>query len=173
MPFRERDCNGCGGRYEVLLIGSRPAIRVSDGALAVCPECGAEGFRDVPNTSFFAVGLGGDAGVGKFYPYYDRGLGVGKNGRGVLVRDAAHRRHLLHYDTQGRKRDAPLIPVDSDSGSAKTGTWDDIADRHQAEKEKDAAVYGEFVKELQEGPNKESYHKVKEHIAAKGVTVAS
>lgn len=150
MPIRERRCNGCGSTYEVLVLGSMARIVAMTGAVGEaetlrCAKCGDGTYTEVFNTQFTPTGLGGEAGVGRFYPYYDRALGPGK---GLLVKDAKHREWLMRHEPNGTPREERLIPLDSKTDSATRGTWEDIADAEAAENEQIDNDYKAMVDQL-------------------------
>lgn len=84
---RWRWCMGCGVEYSVLehngiAIGME---REDDGT--GCPRCNNEEFLPVASIGT-GIELGGEAGVGRHYPYFDRGLGQ-------PISSAAHRRRVM------------------------------------------------------------------------------
>lgn len=163
MPIRERECAECELVYEVLSVGSRVmagelAHEMPDGEV-VCSRCHCPDFTTLFSTQVAVTGLGGDAGVGKFFPYYDRGLGTGNGGRGLLVRNAQHRRWLLDHKPSGAKRESRLIPLETNSDSGLRGTWDDIASRDESEREVHEAEYKEVIGKM-EYENREQIAKV-------------
>lgn len=171
MPTRDRKCSGCGAMYEVLVLGSMAEIHPIDPGAAVrtdgkirCTRCGSAEYTDVFNTSFTPVGLGGEAGVGRFYPYRDRALGPGPDGMGIEVRDAKHREWLMTHTPSGRVREERLIPLDTTSDSGLRGTWTDAVDYDAANNEEIDRDYSEMMDELT-ATNAEAVAKVQEHAA--------
>lgn len=178
MPIRERGCLDCEAVYQVLEIGKR--IIAHEGCVERrgkirCQRCGSVHFAPKFSADVHAVGLGGEAGVGRCFPYLDRGLGAGPDGRGVLVRDAAHRRKLAtHHEVRAPdgtshyiEREVPLIPLDhTPSESRSSGVWHDAHAKDEALAATQEAAYNEMVAEQEQGPARAEIMKAKEILAA-------
>lgn len=108
MPrIQTRRC-GCGRSYDLLEHppGEWSALDRKDIDDLSCPGCGASEHEIVIGTAT-GIQLGGDAGVSKIYPYFDRSLGV-------EVRSHQHRQWLMKNEPDGTPRQFPLVPVEGD-----------------------------------------------------------
>lgn len=169
MPTRVRRCAGvkCRTKYNVIeSVLAKPFVEGRDDDLLACPKCGSEVYVPV-----LALGrgiqLGGEGGVGKHFPYRDRGLGTAPDGGGIEVQSAAHRRHLLRYEQRWsnrqqrwieKERPERLIPME------EAPDIDGWVDRDESEREMDEAAYLDYVREMAEGPNRAEYFAAQEQI---------
>lgn len=95
MPIENRKCPD-GHRYEVLVMQGE--VCGLDADHPNCPTCGSTEFERLVGGAI-GIDLGGEAGVGKLYPYFDRGLMT-------YVKSAKHRREIC--------KARGLVPVDGD-----------------------------------------------------------
>lgn len=91
--LRRYQCGACEHRYH--LFEWRGELlsqdRLDDAENISCPECESNSRREVASD----IGrLSHKEGESKHFPHYNRGLGHGPDGRGVLVRSEAHLRQL-------------------------------------------------------------------------------
>lgn len=95
------------------------------------------------------IDLGGAAGVGRMFPYFDRALGC-------EVNSATHRRWLLTHYPDGRVREFALRPTD--------GAWcpEEEIKEEVREREADEKAYNEYIEYMTTGPDRASYHKMLE-----------
>ena len=115
-----RGCGSCGRRYEILHHRDGPGALdqpVGKEDDLSCPGCGGNSYRELIGGGQ-GIQLGGSAGQGRIYPYYDRGLGHGGDGRGVYVESAAHRQRLM--------KERGLIEASGDG-------WDEVWKKELAE----------------------------------------
>lgn len=160
MPILRRKCPVDGKVFELLSIrGVLSALDHPDLEHLGCPDCGAEG--EAILSGFLPKDLGGDAGAGRWYPYYDRGLGGGPDGRGILVRSAQHRKWLLKHHPSGAKRDIPLLPTDGDFDPEE-----ELNERTRLQEASEKA-YREQMDELEHGPNREAWGKLQDVLKDK------
>lgn len=169
MPTRVRRCAGvkCRTKYNVIEgVLPRPFVEGRTDDKLACPACDSEVYVPV-----LALGRGiqmGDAGgVGKHFPYRDRGLGTGPDGGGIEVQSAAHRRHLLRYEQRWshrqqrwveKERPERLHPLE------EAPDFDGLVDRDESEREMDEAAYLDYIREQAEGPNRADYFAAQEAI---------
>lgn len=103
MPLlRGRECSGCGNRYEVLQHTdgtSLPLDNEGDDDSDDCPKCGCPEFQGRLTGPGTGIALGGEAGVGKLYPHWNRNLGC-------MVNSAAHMRKICE--------ERGLVQIDGD-----------------------------------------------------------
>jgi hypothetical protein len=136
-----RRCRPCGRDYSILFVRGegaavdRPEAEIDD---LTCPSCGADDYEVVIGLAS-GIQLGGDAGVGRNFPYFDHALGV-------EVRSAQHRRWLMQHNADGTRRAVPLVPTE--------GGFDPVADfeREQAERDRRYAGYLEMLEQEQADP---------------------
>ena len=154
MPILRRRCPIDGLEFDLLSVrGELSALDHPDVDHLGCPTCGAEGYAIV--ASFLPKDLGGEAGVGKLYPYYDHGLGT-------HVRDVGHHRWLMEHEPNGQKREARLRQTHGDV------EFEADCDKRKSEMEASEARYRAQQDELINGPNKAHYGKLCDILREKG-----
>lgn len=144
MAISYRRCSVCSREYALLFAkGEYSALDRDDIDNLSCPACDSKEYQGVIKSGT-GIKLGGAAGVGRVYPYFDRALGV-------EVQSDTHRRQLC--------RERGLIPTDGDLDLAA------IAREDERQAEEDEKVYNEYIDEMTRGPNKEAYGKLQDMIA--------
>jgi len=102
MPaITTRECSACKTKYDLFEhMGEWGNLDQPDGKEddLSCPKCAGTEYRSIVALGR-GIELGDEAGVGKHYPRYDRGLQC-------IVKSAAHRRQLC--------KERGLVPVDGD-----------------------------------------------------------
>lgn len=151
MPIELRRCP-CGDRYQVLVEGALAlSLTREDPTDLSCPACGGFEF-DLELGEASGVDLGCAMGVGRVYPYFDRGLGA-------WVESASHRLHLLRYyplvDADGSPhpyaglpREVPLTIADGFDTEAEL-------DARRAHREATARARAEEADRARHDPNRE------------------
>ncbi len=146
MPILHRRCPVDGRVFDLLFLnGEMTALDDDNIDQLGCPECHTTG--EIIVGSFLPKDLGGEAGVGKMYPYDDKALGC-------RVRDAAHHRWLLTHEPNGSLRDEPLVQTHGEFN------FEDICDEAGRRTEKSEKAYRAQQEELVHGPNREAYGKL-------------
>jgi len=132
MPLLSRRCSDCAHAYDVI---EKAGVFIGvdrDDDQPICPKCGGAEFSN-RITLGRGIELGDEGGVGKTYPYYDRGLGC-------WVSSAKHRKQIC--------RERNLIPVeghlDIEKEARRVEKWDE---QDQAE-----AEYEQYLRDLEEHP---------------------
>lgn len=137
MPLLSRRCSGCGTCYEV--VEKRGVFVGMDRAddRPTCPRCDSEHF-DALITTGQGILLGGAAGAGSTYPYFDNGLGC-------YVESDAHRRRIC--------KERKLIPIDGDFDPvAEAARREDWAGQDRA-----LAEHEQYLRDLEERPDFAGY----------------
>jgi hypothetical protein len=116
-------CTACHREFMLLewkdgtvLNNDQPSDRATD---LSCPDCGCEERRTVVGVAS-AVGTGGEHGVGRIFPYFDRTLGL-------EVRSAKHRAQLC--------AERGIVPLDGGMDSVIKG-YNEQSSRDQAARDR-------------------------------------
>lgn len=148
MPILKRRCPVDGTVFDLLEVrGELSALNHDDLDHLGCPVCGAEGESVI--AGFLPKDLGGQGGVSKDFPYFDRGLGC-------VVNDAKHRRWLLEHYPDGRRRPEKLIPTDGDFD------FEEIAAEQERSNEKIDRAHREQQEYMEHGPDRAAYARIRE-----------
>jgi hypothetical protein len=149
--YNNRACESCGLAFEVMwLCGTWIVAHPGDDApefAETCPGCGGSRIvRLVPEASGRGINLGGEAGVGRHFPYYDRALNT-------WVRSHQHRRWLMTHNADGTDRAVKLAPTDGAVDFEELG-----AEEARAIEEEDRAWKAQ-QDYLENGPDRAQYHR--------------
>lgn len=162
MPMIYFRCKQCTLVYEVLhherhnrhgggILVERMRTHDESDDWQLCPCCGSDEIVETLGGVGNGIALGGEAGVGRRFPYFDHGMGV-------WVKSQEHRRE--QYKAHG------LIPTEGET----KGLWDELADKERAEREDDERKWAATQRELEEGPNRAAYMGVRDAAAQQEAT---
>jgi hypothetical protein len=136
-----RRCLDCSERFEVLedlraQHAAQPYTSLDRRARDIddlaCPACRGERFEVMLSVGQ-GIQMGGDAGVGRDFPYFDRGLGM-------HILSAQHRAQVC--------RSRGLVPME-ESGAKAIG---DVYRARELAAERDEAAYNEMRREQEADP---------------------
>lgn len=151
--IQTRECAACGRRYDVLYHHREgwSALEREDLDDLRCPACDGSEFVPIIGAAS-GIQLGGSAGVGKHFPYYDRALGC-------EVTSHQHRTWLMTHHPNGTRRADRLLPTE--------GAVDFVAEAEKefAARDRREAGYQEMIASYEGDPElREAYGRWKESM---------
>lgn len=139
MPVYDLICTGCRRLVEDVI------CKVAERNNRACPDCGER--MGVKPTAALPINTGGEHAVGKFYPRYDRGLGM-------VVQSHAHRQRIC--------LERNLIPLEGADFSSLEAAAGRMNTEHETALQTLAAIEDEYehhpdYREFREDRHKGAY----------------
>ena len=133
-------CDECKTKFEVFTHGKHVSVFDRDDDVLACPSCDSDSFTRTIQVGAQGIELGGPAGVGRCYPYYDRSLRM-------TIQSKQHRQQVC--------RKAGLIAVDSKVDTS--GVEADLREeRRRVER------YRKYVHDLDHSPHFREYRELRD-----------